>query len=223
MNHYGISRLPAPTIPVAEHDGLIKNEHLSGTIEIIVPVWEGARPGDDCSVQINDRHVLSSPPLPDPLTEDDLKFHVPAFLFEDEGVYRLTYAARNQANGVVEFSKNAVIRVDRTPPGAVLLAPVIFSQINLGDVLKGLICGYAGMDAGDVVQTFCNGVSGLAYQVVHANLIERPIQITFDRPFLDSLDSTLIRVSYHVTDRAGNQSIESQPVELTYNRLAANT
>lgn len=92
---------------------------------------------------------------------------------------------------------------------------MFFCNINFGATLKGTIPGYAGMESGDVIQTLCNDVEGPAYVVTTEDLTERPVRIVFEREFLQGLNSELIRISYQVTDRAGNRSIFAQPVELT--------
>lgn len=137
-----------------------------------------------------------------------------------EGSYKIAYQHTNSENHVKEWSHAANIIVDRTAPGASLLAPIIFAQVNFGNVLRGVIPGYASMEQGDSVQTLCNETKGPALVITPEHLTDHPIQVCFDRALLQSLDSEIIRFSYHVTDRAGNQSIESLPVDLTCNGIA---
>lgn len=208
-------RLPAPIVPAAQHDGLLNIEYLTGDIEIIIPLWEHARPGDYYGLQINDMHVLPSPALPDPLPVGDLTMHIAGTLFEDEGIYHIRYAAKNVENGVVELSDAATIRVDRTAPGAALLAPVMFRDSPPCNVVRALVPGYAHMAEGDVIKTFLNGMPGPVYQVTRADLTTRIIEIVFSKPFLMGLGSGSVRLTYCVRDRAGNRSIDSEPAELS--------
>ncbi|KTC18355.1 hypothetical protein AO390_12880 [Pseudomonas marginalis ICMP 11289] len=136
----------------------------------------------------------------------------------EAGLYHVGFEATNPVNQVSEDSPVTRLIVDRTAPGATLLAPIIFPQINFGEVLKGAIPGYADMQSGDRIQTLCNGIEGPVHVVTAHDLTDRPVQIGFERDFLTSLDSEHITFSYQITDRAGNVSIMAQLVELSMQR-----
>ncbi|KQQ54453.1 hypothetical protein ASF84_13990 [Pseudomonas sp. Leaf127] len=71
------------------------------------------------------------------------------------------------------------------------------------------------MAVGDTLQTICNGVSGPTYITSSDDLNTQLMKIDFSREFLQSLNSAEIELTYHVTDRAGNQSRLAWPVNLT--------
>ncbi|MBI6706581.1 hypothetical protein YA0089_24820 [Pseudomonas viridiflava] len=144
--------------------------------------------------------------------------YLPTDYLTHEGNYKIGYELTGFPSGSPIDSHTVTIRIDRTAPGATLLAPIIFPQINFGEVLKGAIPGYADMQSGDRIQTLCNGIEGPVHVVTAHDLTDRPVQIGFERDFLTSLDSEHITFSYQITDRAGNVSIMAQLVELSMQR-----
>jgi hypothetical protein len=215
------SSLTAPTIPVAQVDGLIKTSDLASDILIFFPFWPGAAAGDTKQLLINNKPVGEATliPDPDPGSGSELELSIPvATELREDGFYSIGYRATNTINGVAEDSLPTVVRIDRTEPGAAMLASIFFPAITLGDWLKGRVPGYSGMEAGDMIQTVCNGTHGPAYRIHPENLTTLPIEITFTREFLEGLFSDKVNITYHVTDRAGNRSILAQSVELTLQR-----
>lgn len=213
--------LAAPNIPVALADGLIKTSDMTADVVILFPYWPGAAGGDTKQLLINNLPVGDAAPIPEPVPGSDtpLELLIPISTeLTEDGSYAISYRATNTINGVSEDSLPTVVRVDRTEPGAVTLASIIFPGISLGEVLKGRIPGYFGMEPGDLIQTVCNGTLGPAYRVHPENLTTNPIEISFTREFLEGLFSDKVNITYHVTDRAGNRSILAQSIELTLQR-----
>lgn len=215
MNTLNNSELAPPYIPVADHDGLIKLADLNEDPIIHFPVWDGARPGDFYQIVVNGNPISERHSLPNPISSRDLSLPIPLYTLEEEGVHAISYLTIGMPAEMRWESQKTFVRIDRTAPGATLLAPFIFPHINFGETLHGLVPGYARMEPGDVIQTLCNDVAGPAHVVIAEDLTERPVRIVFEREFLQGLNSKLIRISYQVTDRAGNRSIFAQPVELT--------
>ena len=91
---------------------------------------------------------------------------------------------------------------------------MVFPSEPFGDEVTGLVPGYAGMEQGDIIQTLCNKIRGPIHVVQADELTLRPIEITFERDFLQSVGTENVTIEYFVTDRAGNESIISLPVEL---------
>ncbi|QHF04164.1 hypothetical protein N015_17820 [Pseudomonas asturiensis] len=212
--------LAAPTIPAADHDGLIKTEDLQSAIEVRFTINGLIREGDRAELIINDVATGIEETITDPNPPGEVSFSMsmqPEHFISD-GVYTINYRWVGYPGSVANDSRATTIRIDRTAPGATLLAPIIFPQINFGDVLKGAIPGYADMQPGDRIQTICNGIDGPAHVVTPEDLSDRPVQIAFQRDFLTHLDSEHITFSYQITDRAGNVSIMAQLVELSMQR-----
>ncbi|QOI07762.1 hypothetical protein D5S10_19065 [Pseudomonas savastanoi] len=136
------------------------------------------------------------------------------FLAEDRS-YTLCFTTTNNINQTQEDSPFTSLIIDRTAPGAALLAPIIFHQINFGEALKGMLPGYADMQAGDCIQTFCNNREGPVHVVEPENLATVPMQIVFSKAFLLGLDSQYVTINYQVIDRAGNLSLLSHSVKLS--------
>ena len=173
--------LDAPSIPVAQADGLIAVDNLNSDIIIYFPVWHGA--------------------------------HLATQLKED-GSYEIGYRATSVIGGNPNDSAITTIRIDRTAPGAAMLAALVFPQVNFGDRLIGRLPGYAGMQAGDLVQTICNGKDGPCC-LIKTEHLTTPMEITFRSEFLQSLESDVVKITYQITDRAGNRSILAEAVDLT--------
>ncbi|MEB0042262.1 MULTISPECIES: hypothetical protein [unclassified Pseudomonas] len=213
-NKYG---LVAPTVPVADIDGLIKTVDLETDIIIHFPVWYGAEPGDGNQLLIGGTLVGEVSRFPDPIPAGgNMTLTIPVDTqLKQDGRYSIGYRATSFLGGMSADSAMTSIHIDRTPPGAALLAPIIFPSATFGDSLSGLIPGYAGMGQGDVIQAVCNEMNGPTTTVAPEHLTTSPINIKFEREFLSNLQSDEIAVYYQVTDRAGNVSAPSNASSLT--------
>ncbi|SHN01086.1 hypothetical protein SAMN05216593_105380 [Pseudomonas asturiensis] len=220
MNTLHSTYLAAPTILVAEHDGLIKLEDLTSAIEVNINIDPPLNSRDSLELIILGESIkfLQAIPNKTHVGNTDILTYISAEDLGSDGIYLVSYRVARYPGLASQPSHQTTIRIDRTAPGATLLAPIIFPQINFGDVLKGAIPGYADMQPGDRIQTLCNGLEGPAHVVTPEDLSDRPVQIAFHRDFLTDLDSEHITFSYQVTDRAGNVSIMAQLVELSMQR-----
>lgn len=218
MDNYKKNGLEAPSVPVADSDGLIKTADLENDIIIHFPVWQGARPGDGYQLLINgaitESAVQFTDPIPDVGSMMSLVIPVATELLQD-GHYSIGYRSISFPGLNLFDSKITIIRVDRTPPGAALLAPMIFPTATFGDTLLGVIPGYAGMESGDVIQTVCNEMHGPTAMVAPDHLTTSPMTLRFEREFLQNLENDEINVYYQVIDRAGNVSVPSNASTLT--------
>lgn len=212
-------QLIAPEVPVAEHDGLITISDLQNDIVIHLQVWKFSHPGDTYQLLLNGRLVGSARSLPSPLPPvgSELTLMLAKEELCDDGIYEVAYRATNVVGELFADSPETRIRIDRTPPGAALLAPLIVPNATFGNHLTALLPGYADMEPGDTIQTLCNGQPGPTHIVQPDELTLRPIEIVFEREVMQSLAADNVAISYTVTDRAGNLSIESLPVTLSVN------
>ncbi|MFA0995486.1 MULTISPECIES: hypothetical protein [Pseudomonas syringae group] len=212
--HYEFS---APRVPVASPvDGLMPVDSLDQPVMVEIVLWSAMLPG--YFVQLNlDGNLVGERKM---LTDEDKPGNViymeldEDYLMEERS-YTLCYTATNDINQVSENTPSITLIIDRTAPGAALLAPAIFHQINLGNTLTGIVPGYAGMQPGDRIQTFCNDRQGPAYEVTSDNLTDRPVPIIFDKEFLLNLHSDSVTIGYRVIDRAGNISLPARSVTLS--------
>jgi hypothetical protein len=210
MNSAG---LVAPSVPVADSDGLIKLADISQNLSVVVEAWAYSDEGDVFQLMVNGITVGQAQPIPLPLPLPGtlLSLTLPIEELEKGGHYRIAYRVTNIPGGITVESPSTTIRIDRTKPGATLLAPLIFPTATLGDQLVGLLPGYAGMEPGDIIQTLLNGIAGPAHQVQADELSLRPIEIPFSREHLQAHAAETVSIEYVVTDRAGNVSITSLP------------
>jgi hypothetical protein len=209
-------KLAIPFIPAAAPDGLISLADSQDDITVLLEVWLSSDPGDTYQLLLDGNPVGPIEALPDPVPEEgsELVLTVPLEYLAQDGVYRVAYKATNVLGQVSANSDYVPIRIDRTAPGAALLAAMVFPAEPFGDEVTGLVPGYAGMEQGDVIQTLCNKTQGPLHVVQADELTLRPIEITFEREFLQSVGTENVTIEYFVTDRAGNQSIISLPVQL---------
>ena len=210
------NRWEAPTIPVAEADGLIKISDLNTDVIVKFPLWEGASPGDRYGLELNGASI-STGVLVSPLQSSGelVSLKIPPERLAEDGVHAVTCFGIVLENGVVLRSLPTLIRVDLTQPGSALIGPMLFANINYGEVLVGRVSAFFGMEPGDLIQTLCNNTEGPTFLVQPENLTTTPIEIRFTKDFLESLQSDKVTLTYHVTDRAGNRSILAQSVDLT--------
>lgn len=202
----------APIVTTADpSDGLLQVGDLTRPVPVEIMIWDGARPGYIVQLQLDGDLIDVPVVLGDQMPGDTLQLQLSQSLLCESRSYSLSYQATNDINGVTRQSPVAALKVDRTKPGATLLAPLIFPTATFGDQLIGLLPGYAGMAPGDVIQTLLNGVEGPTHQVQAEELTLRPVEIAFSREHLQAHAAENVSIEYVVTDRAGNASITSLP------------
>ncbi|MCD5993052.1 hypothetical protein KDX38_04265 [Pseudomonas sp. CDFA 602] len=210
----------APRVPVASPvDGMMPVDSLDRPIIVEIVLWSGAQKGYYLelvldSVIAGESRILTETDIPG----DIIKLALDERYLKDAGRYTLGFQVTNPINEVQENSPLIPLIIDRTAPGSTLLAAIIFPHFNYGEVLSGVIPGYADMQVGDSIQTLCNGVAGPVHIVVAEDLTERPPHISFTREFLQGLDSENVTFTYQVSDRAGNASVMAQRVEMSMQR-----
>jgi hypothetical protein len=209
-------KLAIPFVPVAAPDGLISLADSQHDITVLLETWSSSDAGDTYQLLLDGNPVGPIKELPDPVPEEgsELMLTVPLEYIEQDGVYGVAYKATNVLGQASATSGSVPIRIDRTAPGAALLAAMVFPAEPFGDQVTGLVPGYGGMEQGDIIQTLCNKTHGPLHVVQADELTLRPIEITFEREFLESVGIEKVTIEYLVTDRAGNESIISLPVEL---------
>lgn len=202
----------APIVTTADPiDGLLQVGDLNRPVPVEIMIWDGARPGYIVQLQLDGDLIDVPVVLGDQMPGDTLQLQLSQSLLCESRSYSLSYQATNNINGVTRQSPVAALKVDRTKPGATLLAPLIFPTATFGDQLVGVLPGYAGMEPGDVIQTLLNGVEGPSHKVQTEELTLRPVEIAFSREHLQAHAAENMSVEYFVTDRAGNVSITSLP------------
>ena len=218
MNNERKYVLSAPIVPVAGIDGLIRTVDLESDVVVRLHVWQGAAQNDSYQLLLNGELVGTKESLPNPPPEvgTELNLFIPVDKhLKEDGIYTVSYRTIGFPAVVIADSAPSYFEVDRTPPGATLLAPMIFPDVTLGEALTGVVPGYAGMQAGDLIQAMCNGAEGPSITVQAEHLTTAPVTIQFDRPFLQAQNDDEVTIDYFVTDRAGNTSIASRGVTLT--------
>ncbi len=222
--------LVAPDVKVAIHDeddfGLIENKYLDKPVTLDFPVWPGARPGYlyalhwDGATQAEKKAIQDNEQPGDPLTLD-----IPVSLLV-AGTHTLQYAAINPESLIKNESHIFPVIIDKTPAGdpelsAILFPPEIQDGLTLAELTKlggqlvGQVAGYTGMAKHDTVQTYWGARSGPTATVTETDMGLDRVAVTFDRAFLDSVGEGENQVTYKVIDRAGNPSIDSNPVTVT--------
>lgn len=149
-----IFTIDAPLVPIAQADGLIMTNDLSSDVLIYFPVWNNAMIGDTYQLMINGEAVGEAVPFvaSSNASANPLSLSIPAdSVLTQDGKYAVGYRVTVGENGVTEDSLTTLIRIDRTPPGAALLAHINFHDVSFGEFVKGEIPGYFNMTVGDLI------------------------------------------------------------------------
>ncbi|PHX40598.1 hypothetical protein AO263_22080 [Pseudomonas sp. NZIPFR-PS5] len=205
--------LTPPTVSIASpSDGLLKTSDLENPIPVGVRVWEAAEPQYYFQLILDGQLVGNIRAITEAdKVGDIIEVFLDEKLLVSDGAYLLSYMASSPFSESHVPSPEITLKVDRTKPGATLLAPLIFPTATFGDQLIGLLPGYAGMAPGDVIQTLLNGVEGPSHKVEADELTLSPVEIAFSREHLQAHAAETVSVEYFVTDRAGNVSITGLP------------
>ena len=208
--------LPPAVVPAAYEDGLLKTADLNAPVAVQVEVWPAAETGYTVRLELDGVPVTQERVI----THADKPGDILTLLLSeehllDDGPYALRYRTYSPRSEFENFSPATLLKVDRTPPGAPVLAPLFFAEGSVDGHATAILPGYTGMDTGDVVQTQCNGVLGPTHIVQPDELTVRPIEIVFQQDFLLSLGADTVAIDYVVVDRAGNESIRSLPVTIS--------
>lgn len=207
----------APIVPIADPvDGLLQTADLGQPIPVNILAWDAIQPGYYMQLMLNGRpagaiYTFTDTDRPGKIVTMQLNEQ----LLDRDRTYELRFRATSPRSNVSEDSPITTLKVSRSIPGAALIAAIIFPNITLGNELTGCIAGYTGMQTGDQIQTVCNGIKGPHHTVIDEELQHTPINIVFEREFLQSLGSSSVLIEYFITDRAGNVSIMSLPMTLT--------
>lgn len=238
-----VQRVPRALIsPNVEHaldDGLLPIAFLTSPVAVTFPVWDEAAEGDYYQLMldglaIGTRRQLPANPVPG--TELVLDILVDTLTITPDGNHTLAYRVQRFIGGTPSISPTIPIVLDRQKPGGQLLSPLVFPRLvndgltsdeltAMNNVLVGEVPAYFDLKLDDVIQTYWAGQVGPAHTVKLAevpgggNLPER-IMIDFTREFLESLGDIKEDAYYVVTDRAGNVSVDSEPVAFQLNLSA---
>ncbi|WP_232434464.1 hypothetical protein [Pseudomonas asplenii] len=217
-----------PTVIKADPiDGLIKTIDLLSELEITVPAWDDANPGDSYQPTINkmpvgtkkfmpDTPPVPGTPMPTSIPLEDIDIYLNA-----DGHYDIGYLTITQPGNFPTHSEPTSIEVDRTPPGQNQLGYMDFpEQVKDGLTLEELdgeldgvlpcgIFGYSGLKRGDTIQTFWGSTPGPSIILDGTEDESQPIPVIFSKAFLLQ-QGQAEQVYYVITDRAGNTSLDSR-------------
>lgn len=219
-----------PDVPVAFHDedtpGLLPVAALENPVVVTLKAWPAARPTFAYQLVWNNeaqgpiKFILDDEKPGDPLT-----LEIPVRLLS-EGIHTLQYRTVNPFSEVANRSFPYSVVVDTTAPGSPELSQIQFPPevqngltaaelAQLGGKLEAHIAGYTGMAKHDHIQTLWGETEGPNADVDEDDMGLNQVTVTFTKDFLESLGEEEQLVTYRVRDRAGNLSIESNPVPVT--------
>jgi hypothetical protein len=224
--YFSAKNLTSPTVTVSlNSEGLIPVESLTTPVEVTFPVWEGVTLMTSYQLVLDSLTVGSAKLIgSDDKPGDILTLHIPVDALTN-GKHALSYRLVNLENGSTSDSAAVPLEIDRTPPGAPQLAPIIFPASvqdgltsaeleEMGNLLTGEVAGYQDMKEGDVVRSYWGTVDGPVAIVGKDDMGLKRVSVKFSRDFLQSLGDGDSAVYYTVTDLAGNLSIPSQEVRV---------
>ena len=222
--------IAAPDIAAAFHDedsmGLIPVSILDAPIKVDLRVWEGALEKQTYQLVWDEKkHGLIKEIKNSESVGDALTLEIPPEL-QTEGVHALRFHVVSPDTGADAISDVFTVKIDRTAPGRPLLAAIHFpvevqngltlAELEaLGNTLPVQVAGYTGMAKHDVIQTYWGSVKGPSAVVSTNDMGLNKVIFGFSREFLESIEPGRSEVKYNVTDRAGNVSQFSLPVDIT--------
>ncbi|MEQ7921437.1 hypothetical protein ABQX22_19735 [Xanthomonas sp. WHRI 1810A] len=220
--------LAVPTVPGTDPiDGLLPVSRLGEPLKMHLVAWAEALSPDTYQLMWNGTplepiKIIGNDGIPGgPLTLD-----IPASLLI-EGIHQAQYLAGNSIGGVGSLSPATPVIVDLTAPGGPLLESLIFPQhanalsqqaiAHMDGTLTARLPIYLDAKWGDVICTYWDEQPGPMHTVQAEELPAGHISMSFDQTFLEQLADGEVKVTYTVTDRAGNVSVVSQPAVIKLN------
>lgn len=221
--------LQAPDIAVAFHDqddfGLIPISALGNSLIMDLKVWEAARPGFtyqlvwDGVLAGTEKIIQATDEPGDPLT-----LEIPVTLLI-EGVHTAGYRVFNPATEYENLSDPFPVMIDKTEPGKPELSAIHFpvevqsgltaaELAQLGDQVDAHVAGYTGMAKHDLIRSMWGDVEGPVAVVNEDDMGLNKVVLSFSGDFLRSIPPGVHSVTYEVSDRAGNISKPSIPVDI---------
>lgn len=221
--------IEAPDIAVAFHDadnmGLIPVSALVAPITVNLKVWEGAEAGYTYRLMWDgESEGLAKTIQENERPGDPLTLELPIDL-QTEGRHALGFSTYSAKTGITDYAETFPVVIDKTAPGKPALAAIQFpvevtngltlaELESLGNKLEVQVAGYNGMAKHDVIQTYWGEVQGPSAAVDETDMGLNKVIFDFSRDFLDSIADGPKPVKYNVTDRAGNVSEFSLPIEI---------
>ncbi|WP_032610301.1 hypothetical protein [Pseudomonas syringae] len=215
-----------------DETGLLPADRLSSPLSVEVPPWEHTpTPGQNIYLEVfwDDVQTYTKtwngdiPSIP----ARDLIFEVPVDNLT-HGVHTLRYTVSN-SDGNTNTSLDQEVTVDMVTPSLVNHGQLQFDTVNVTDQylsehdhkLIGVMPAYIGGKAGDVVKWYWSKdpINFFDSDVVSTMTLERenagkPMGLVFDEDMILARRDGKRYAFYTVSDRAGNSSQYSQPVEL---------
>ncbi|MDB6049475.1 MAG: hypothetical protein JWR17_2221 [Pseudomonas sp.] len=234
--------LASPVIPSAFIDGLLPAALLSAPVPVTFPVWDEAVGGDAYQLSLDGILIgveRQLPANPIPGSELVLDILVDTLTSTQDGNHTIAYRTERFIGGTPSMSATIPVVIDRQAPGGSLISPLIFPRVvndgltseelaAMADVLIGEVPAYFDIKTGDEIQTYWAGKVGPTHtvrqtEVPGGGVLPERITIGFSRDFLEGIGDVKADVYYVITDRAGNVSVESEPVafQLALNEPAA--
>lgn len=143
MNDMNLKRpipLPPAVVPSAYADGLLKTADLNAPIPVEVEVWPAAETGYTVRLDLDGSPVTAERVIKESDKPGDiLILNLEESLVQNEGTYDLQYRIYSPNADSANMSPSTFLKVDLTPPGATLLAPLIFPRVSFGDRLTGIL------------------------------------------------------------------------------------
>jgi hypothetical protein len=220
-----------PEIPEAFSDGSVPNEALANGLLIRAPIIRSpvhvTQPGNEFEIVLDGAVVPGTATTYKEGPEKYVKLTLPPAIGTglEAGFHDIAYRDTPRPIGDVVRSEAVQILVDRTPPGARRLPRIEFSEsiqrdgLSLltlaalpGEQLEGLIPGYEGLHATDVLHLCMKGRDGSEIRVGSTPLSEQdePTVVVFPKEKLMQLTRDgVVDFYYYAEDRANNVSMAS--------------
>ncbi|ODP32481.1 hypothetical protein [Pandoraea sp. ISTKB] len=209
---------------------LIRTDTLGNPLTFTAPLYDGMYAGWEYRIYIDaqwDDKILQVDA--DDITAGFLTIELAPEVYVIEDVHSFMYDCKSEIETIFNDPCQPVLfTIDREAPGAPMLGELEFPDevdgsltdallTQLGDVLVGEVPSYYGRVHGDTLVGFVRNLDGdeevsVAVQIPYGTPTTQPIELEFTRAMLANLGDGLLTFTYRVTDLAGNESLESEPV-----------
>ncbi|MBV4490603.1 hypothetical protein [Pseudomonas oryzicola] len=220
----------APLPPDGEEDNLLLESVKSDALTLTFPVPSKIRQPDQDTVQL----LVDGSGIGSPVTfsgfkpGDTFSIELPA-IARPEGRHSITYQVKYYEGGGLERGPAQQFEVDLTAPGRPFLGRLSVDQDIIDNgltadklkesedgtfYLESFVPSYEGVQPGDIIQGLINGEKAPNSKVINIEASDEDVELPFVREDIEAAGDGPLAFSYEITDRAGNLSLLTIPLDL---------
>ncbi|BDM21716.1 MULTISPECIES: hypothetical protein [Pseudomonas] len=220
----------APLPPSGVPDNLLLASVRNDDLTLVFPVPRKVRDPDRDKVQlyVDGKSIGTAVTFTGFVIGDPFEIELPASA-RSEGTHTIVYRVTYFQGGGEEDGPNQSFRVDLTAPGRPTLGQLLVDEdiVRNGltpdklkndagtEYLESFVPSYEGVEPGDLLQGYINDT--VAPNSTAENLIggsDDDVELRFVREDIEAAGDGELKFTYLITDRAGNNSLPSESLDL---------